>query len=88
MSCKTKETIDKNSPGPLNYNVGDVKLKTMLKSPAYSYPLKKAPMHLDKRTPGPADYDLTKHNPFSSAPAYTVKHYSKANVYILPNDNC
>lgn len=89
MFGQSKQLSDGKSPGPNNYLTGDSKLKTMKSNPAFSMRSRTGVIDKDRK-PGPAQYDLTRHNPFSSPPCFTIRrHHSEyTNVLILPNDNC
>lgn len=78
---------DGKSPGPNKYPP-DLKNKTMHTMPAYSL-RGKATGGRPEKAPGPAEYNLMKHNPFENAPAYSHRRYHSefAGVKIVPKDN-
>lgn len=86
---KTKRLKADKVPGPSAYNVHEAKSKTIIASPSYTHR-----WHVQEtkrpRTPGPSSYDLTRHNPFSSDPAFTIRQKVSdfTVVKVLPKDNC
>ena len=89
MFGRMKELSVEKSPGPNNYSITEGKLKTMIANPAYSMRSKTSVSDKDRK-PGPAAYNLARHNPFSNSPCFTIRRYHSeyANVLVLPNDNC
>lgn len=86
---KTRGLKPDPSPGPSAYNIHESKSKTIHASPSFTHR-----WHVNDgkrvKTPGPSDYDLTRHNPFSKDPAYTIqKKVSDFTVVkLLSKDNC